>query len=254
MGFWLWIHSQTLSLGNYRIFGLLTLQDSGWEFAIGLFWDDCSPGVVECVKTALNELTKQAAHLQALALPEVEQVYPIFKKGGLAAPELYSFLKSELPEWIDLLDEKIAQRMEDAATLSAYEYLDRLRLCKRLSLQIDERLNAVDVLVTPTVAITPPTTKEIEVLSKYRKANLLSLRNTSVVNYLELCALTMPVGLDRAGMPVGLQLIARNGEDERLLAIALAFEKCLGPGRDRLGRTPTKRLSENRSRREGKLV
>ena len=59
-----------------------------------------------------------------------------------------------------------------------------------------------------------------------------------MVNYLGLCALTMPVGLDRARMPVGLQLIARNGEDERLLAIALAIEKCLGSGRDRLGKPP----------------
>ena len=173
-----------------------------------------------------------------LALPEVEQVYPVFKKGGLAAPELYYFLKWELPEWIDLLDEKIAQRMEDAATLSAYEYLDRLRLIEKLSLQINERLNTVDVLVSPTVAITPPTIKEIVVLSTYRQANLLSLRNTSIVNYLGLCALTMPVGFDQAGMPVGLQLIAQNGEDERLLAIASTFEKCLGSGRDRLGKPP----------------
>ena len=203
-----------------------------------LFWDDCSPGVAESVKAALNELTGKGARLQTITLPEVEQVYPIFKKGGLAAPELYYFLKSKLPEWINLLDEKIAQRMEDAATLPAYEYLDRLRSFERLSLQIDERLNTVDVLVSPTVAITPPTTKDIEVLSTYRKTNLLSLRNTSIVNYLGLCALTMPVGFDRASMPAGLQLIARNGEDERLLAIALAFEKCLGSGRDRLGSAP----------------
>ena len=34
------------------------------------------------------------------------------------------------------------------------------------------------------------------------------VRNTVAVNYLGLCAITMPVGCDRAGMPVGLELTA----------------------------------------------
>jgi Asp-tRNA(Asn)/Glu-tRNA(Gln) amidotransferase A subunit family amidase len=36
----------------------------------------------------------------------------------------------------------------------------------------------------------------------------------------------MPVGRDRAGMPVGLQLMAPAGAEERLLAIGLAVERC----------------------------
>ncbi len=50
--------------------------------------------------------------------------------------------------------------------------------------------------------------------------------------------MTVPVGKNRAGMPVGLQLIARAGHDERLLALALALEAKLGTGRQRLGRPP----------------
>jgi Asp-tRNA(Asn)/Glu-tRNA(Gln) amidotransferase A subunit family amidase len=39
---------------------------------------------------------------------------------------------------------------------------------------------------------------------------------------------TMPVGRDRAGMPVGLQLTAPACAEERLLAIARAAERLLG--------------------------
>jgi aspartyl-tRNA(Asn)/glutamyl-tRNA(Gln) amidotransferase subunit A len=53
-----------------------------------------------------------------------------------------------------------------------------------------------------------------------------------------LCAITLPVGRDRAGMPVGLQLIAPAGAEERLLAIALAAERVLGTAADRLGTPP----------------
>ena len=48
----------------------------------------------------------------------------------------------------------------------------------------------------------------------------------------------MPVALDGAGMPVGLQLIACGGREERLLAVALACEKVLGTARERLGTPP----------------
>ena len=37
------------------------------------------------------------------------------------------------------------------------------------------------------------------------------------------------------GMPVGLQLIAKGGDDERLVAIACAAERVLGTARDILG-------------------
>ena len=48
----------------------------------------------------------------------------------------------------------------------------------------------------------------------------------------------MPVALDKVGIPVGLQLIAKHGDDEKLLAAAYAFEKALGTGRQRLGVPP----------------
>ena len=63
----------------------------------------------------------------------------------------------------------------------------------------------------------------------------MSLRNTCSGNTLGLCALTLPVGLDKAGMPVGLQIMARQGAEEKLLAIALCIEKVIGNSIDRLG-------------------
>jgi aspartyl-tRNA(Asn)/glutamyl-tRNA(Gln) amidotransferase subunit A len=48
----------------------------------------------------------------------------------------------------------------------------------------------------------------------------------------------MPVGRDRAGMPVGVQLTAPTHAEEKLLTIALAAERVLGTGADRLGTPP----------------
>jgi len=201
----------------------------------GLLWDDCSPGIAETVTAAIEELVNCGVNVKSFDIPEFDQVYPVFKQGGLAAPELHAFLKNELPDWMPLLDKKIAQRMEDAAGLPPQEYLARVELFKRLSTQTTEKLRAIDILISPTVPVTPPIFEEVNDLQRYRQANLLSLRNTCMANYLGLCAISMPVGLDQAGMPVGMQLMAGLDQDRSLLAIALAFERALGTMRERIG-------------------
>ena len=97
---------------------------------------------------------------------------------------------------------------------------------------------AVDVVVGPTVTITPPTVDEISDGYSYRTNNMAALRNTRTGNLLTLSAVTIPVALDTAGMPVGLQIMAPLDEDERALAVALAFEKVLGDRTQRLGQPP----------------
>jgi aspartyl-tRNA(Asn)/glutamyl-tRNA(Gln) amidotransferase subunit A len=202
------------------------------------FWDECSPGIAERVEEALRELSAAGAVCAPFALPETGPALEIFALGHLAAVELYEFLNSELPDWLVTLDPKVAARMSDAASLPAAEYLRRRRVLRALGRAAAERIAAVDALLVPTVAVTPPALVEIGTGDAYRRANLLALRNTAIANLLGLCALTMPVGLDEAGMPTGLQLIAIRGAEHRLLAVARAFERRLGSGAQRLGRPP----------------
>ncbi|MGP9655855.1 amidase family protein [Halomonas sp. AOP35-4E-18] len=53
-------------------------------------------------------------------------------------------------------------------------------------------------------------------------------RNTQPANYFDWCAVTLPMGSDTAGMPLGLQLNGPSHNDSRLLAIAVALEALLG--------------------------
>jgi aspartyl-tRNA(Asn)/glutamyl-tRNA(Gln) amidotransferase subunit A len=59
-----------------------------------------------------------------------------------------------------------------------------------------------------------------------------------VISLLDCCAITLPVGLDAARMPVGMQLAGRRGGERALMGIALAAERRLGRPIDRLGRPP----------------
>jgi len=48
----------------------------------------------------------------------------------------------------------------------------------------------------------------------------------------------VPVGLDEAGMPVGLQVVCREGDDATALGVARAIENVIGTPRERLGVSP----------------
>jgi aspartyl-tRNA(Asn)/glutamyl-tRNA(Gln) amidotransferase subunit A len=80
---------------------------------------------------------------------------------------------------------------------------------------------------------------EVSDADAYLRINRRIVRNTVAVNYLGFCAITLPVGLDKARMPVRQQLIAPAWAEEKLLGIALAVERVLGTSTERLGTPPS---------------
>ena len=186
----------------------------------------------------MNALARAGAVAREFTLPEAEAAYAVFLQGSLSAIELRSFLDRELPDWLAQLDPVIAPAVRNAESVSARDYLSRIARLRTLARAAGPRLDAVDVIVSPTLCLTPPLMSDVADADSHLRVNRRIVRNTVAVNYLGLCAITMPVGRDRAGMPVGLQLTAPAGAEERLLAIALAAERVLGTAADRLGTPP----------------
>jgi aspartyl-tRNA(Asn)/glutamyl-tRNA(Gln) amidotransferase subunit A len=97
------------------------------------------------------------------------------------------------------------------------------------------RFDEIDVIATPTLCITPPLLSEISDADSYLAANRRIVRNTVAVNYLGLCGITLPVGLDRAGMPVGLQIIAPRGRRKGFWQLRSRRSGCLATPPSGLG-------------------
>jgi aspartyl-tRNA(Asn)/glutamyl-tRNA(Gln) amidotransferase subunit A len=191
------------------------------------FWDGAEPGVAERVQEALKLAAAAGAKTSEMALPGSAEVYELYHRGGIISAELFAFLKRDLPDWIPTLDSRVRKRMEAGSALPAWEFLQRRDRYDALGAGAASALEAVDALVCPTVPITPPPMAAITDDDTYMRINLRMLRNTCVVNFMGLCAVTLPAGRDQAGMPVGLQLIGRPGSEARLLAIAGAMERLL---------------------------
>ncbi|HEU4825133.1 MAG TPA: amidase, partial [Dongiaceae bacterium] len=191
------------------------------------FWEGTSSGVSERVDEALRLAESDGAHMADLPLPAAGEVFALYHKGGIVAPELYAFLAAELPDWIETLDPRVRRRMEAGKGLPAWEYLQRKERYAGLGAGAAGTLAGVDALVCPTVPITPPPVADLADDEVYLKTNMLALRNTCPASFLGLCAVTLPAGRDAAGMPVGLQLVGAPGTETRLLAIAARLERLL---------------------------
>ncbi|MEQ9503005.1 MAG: amidase [Deltaproteobacteria bacterium] len=202
------------------------------------FFDECDPGIAEAVESAAGALAACGARVTPVDVPEGEAARQLFRAGGVAAQELYAFLKTELEDRIEHLDPVVRDRVVGVAEEPAYQYVARLEEIRRLSDAGDARIAPFDAWLTPTCAGTPPEVASITDIEAYRRANMLALRNTSIVNCLGQCAVTIPIALDPEGMPIGLHLIGRRGEDHRLLAVARSVERALGTTEVRIGRPP----------------
>ena len=211
------------------------------DFHIGVcdwYFADCDSGVAEGVKSALDELAAAGARISPVELPELDEADAIFKRGGLAAPEFAGFINNEMAAFRDDLDPNVARRFEAMESVGAGEYMARCNQRLELARRAHDRMAGFDAIVGPTIAITPPIVDNVVDPRDYHRHNMATARNTSTVNMLDQCAVTMPVALDAAGMPAGLHIVCPLGADETALAIALAFEKVLGTARQRLGVPP----------------
>jgi aspartyl-tRNA(Asn)/glutamyl-tRNA(Gln) amidotransferase subunit A len=116
-------------------------------------------------------------------LPESEGAHGVFLDGGLSAIELRSFLDRELPEWLDQLDPIIAPAVRNAESLGAREYLARIARLGILARAAAPRLDAVDVIASPTLCLTPPLMSDVADADGHLRVNRRIVRNTAWVNY-----------------------------------------------------------------------
>jgi aspartyl-tRNA(Asn)/glutamyl-tRNA(Gln) amidotransferase subunit A len=201
------------------------------------FWDGCENGIAEAAKLAIDQLARAGAIVKEVAFPEAREAYAVFCEGGVSAIELRAFLDHALPDWLASIDPVNAPPLQAAGAIPARDYLLRLWRLKAAAKAAIARFADVDVIATPTVMLTPPVMSE-PTPEIFWAQNRGIVHNLVPVNFLTLCAATLPVGLDRLGLPVGLQLIAKGGDDERMVAIACAAERVLGTPRERLGVPP----------------
>jgi aspartyl-tRNA(Asn)/glutamyl-tRNA(Gln) amidotransferase subunit A len=212
-------------LANEAVAPLQPRRVNGMRLAVPttVALDELDDEVARTFDRALDKLSREGALIEHIEVPEFLDVAAMNAKGGFAAAESYAWHRYLIVSNGDVYDPRVSMRIVRGESLSAADYIDMLGARKSLIARATVRLAPYDALVLPTTANTPPRIADLADDKAFTKANLLALRNCTLINMIDGCAISLPC--HREGeVPVGLMLAASGGADRRILELAAAME------------------------------
>lgn len=189
----------------------------------GLLLENMEAPVATAFDAAVKALGRHGAIVTDQSLPQLADMLAVNARGGFAATEAFFIHREAMEQRPGEFDPFVRTRIERGRGVTAADYIFMQRRRAELIAAMDLQLADLDALILPT---TPIVARKIADLAAdeaaFTAANALLLRNTSVANFFDLCAVSLPLPV--SGLPVGLMLVARNGQDRRLLRLAAAIE------------------------------
>jgi aspartyl-tRNA(Asn)/glutamyl-tRNA(Gln) amidotransferase subunit A len=193
------------------------------RFAVArtVVWDEVEPPVAKSVEQALTRLSAAGASVADRPLADLAEIPRANANGGFSAPESFAWHRALLAKHGAEYDPRVLVRIERGRTVTAAEYIDLIDARARIQDSFAAALGEVDAWLCPTVPCTAMPIASLATDEAYASANRLILRNPSLVNFLDGCAISLPCHAPGTA-PVGFSLVGRPGDDRRLLAIARA--------------------------------
>lgn len=189
--------------------------------------DQLDATVAAAFERSLDLLAKAGAHIRWFDFPELHELPRINAAGGLTAAEAWQGHRQWLEgDRSEAYDPRVAQRIRRGAAISAADYLDIQDERQRLISVARERLGDADAWLLPSVAVVPPTLADLADDAAFFATNGLVLRNTSVLNFLDGCAISLPCQRGDE-LPVGLSIAGLHGQDARVLQVSRSIEALL---------------------------
>ncbi len=175
---------------------------------------------------ALKRLRDAGATVIEADLPELLALDNINAKGGFASAEAYAWHRAYLENQFDEYDPRVGARIMRGKDQSAVDYIELLAARQRVIQAIGRRSSRFDAMICPTIPVIAPTLVELEDDNEYGRINMLVLRNPSVMNFLDRCAISVPMHQSGTA-PTGLMITGEHGGDNTLFDIAETVEQIL---------------------------
>jgi aspartyl-tRNA(Asn)/glutamyl-tRNA(Gln) amidotransferase subunit A len=188
--------------------------------------DDLDGAVARTFERALETLSRAGAQIDRIEMPEFLDVGVMNTKGGFAAAESYAWHRYLLTSKGDVYDPRVSARIMRGEGISAADYIDLVVARRSLIGRAAARLASYDAVVMPTTANTPPRIADLADDKAFAVANLRSLRNCSLINMIDGCAISIPAHHE-GEVPVGLMLASSGGADGRIFELAAGMEAAI---------------------------
>jgi aspartyl-tRNA(Asn)/glutamyl-tRNA(Gln) amidotransferase subunit A len=178
---------------------------------------DMEEEVRRAFAAALAVYRDLGARIDTLALP-VGYASLADLAGNLITAEGYAVNR----EWIGRddvpFDPDVCARLRKGRSIAAADHIRLLAERRRLCRIVDELLRDVDALLLPTTPTAAVPLNDVD------QSQAPMSRLTRPANFLDLCALALPCGFSKDGLPLSLQIVGRGYDEARVLRVGWAFE------------------------------
>lgn len=195
-----------------------------------LVFDGIDATVATDFERAVKRLADAGATIVRAPMQELKDVAAINSRGGFSAAESWTWHWPHIDRGAELYDPRVLVRISRGAELTAADYIELGQARARVIEAVEARLADFDALMLPTVPIVAPRLAELERDEDYSRINILVLRNPSLINLIDGCAMSLPMH-EPGSAPTGLMLAGTRGSDSRIFEVARAVEGVLSAGR-----------------------
>jgi amidase/aspartyl-tRNA(Asn)/glutamyl-tRNA(Gln) amidotransferase subunit A len=187
--------------------------------------------VATAFERSLGVLRAAGAQVDEVDLPLLAEAAQLHRGGGIASAESWAWHRDALAARGDRYDPRVALRIRRGEAIDATELAALHAERRAWTARMQQALAPWDALLSPTVPIVAPRVAPlVDSDDAFFPANALLLRNASLVNLLDGCALSLPC--HRHGdWPAGLMVWAPAMADDRVLAASRAIEAALAAHR-----------------------
>jgi aspartyl-tRNA(Asn)/glutamyl-tRNA(Gln) amidotransferase subunit A len=208
-------------MAGENVLPLEPLALAGLRFGVaeGLPLDRLDDAVAAAFNSALARLDGAGVRVSRETLPLFDDMSAVNAKGGISPYEAGIIHRDRMTRRAGDIDPNVRVRIERGMAIPKADYDFMIQKRANLVRAMDARLETLDALIMPTTSIVAPTIAEVADTNVFATRNAATLRNTSIVNFFDLCAISLPLP---APLPVGLMVAVRNGHDHRLLRVAAA--------------------------------
>jgi aspartyl-tRNA(Asn)/glutamyl-tRNA(Gln) amidotransferase subunit A len=183
--------------------------------------------VADDFEKTLAALAKAGAVIVKQAFAPFDQIRPILNKGGLSAAESLAWHKELFASKRNQYDPRVAMRIAMGETQTAADYIELLQKRAAAMAAYRDGLADFDAILSPTCPILPPKEADLVKDEDYTRLNMLSLRNTLMINIFDGCSIALPMSAVGAP-PTSLMVSCAPMTDRRMMGIAKAIETAIG--------------------------
>ncbi len=189
---------------------------------VGTMLEGLDDPVSRAFERALATLRATGAEIVEISLPDDDSPAPA--SGQISAAEAWAWHRTRLASRHADYDPRVLQRIRGGADITAADYIDRLQARRRWIGAMTTLSQGIDAFICPTVPIVAPPLQPLLVDDEaFFATNALLLRNPSVVNHVDGCALSLPCQAPDE-LPVGLMVWGGSMQDDTVLDVSLAIE------------------------------